>query len=368
MNNKHFVGKRISAFELYDEIGPITGVSLLLDDVSKPIDVGNDTGYVLEVSCPYGTEQIANNILSTLKGRTYKGFRAENAILSPAAELGDSVSVNGGSYLLAHRAVTFGPGFMSEIAAPGENELEREYTWTSREKREANRKLAQIRSEISKTNEEIALKISSEDAESLIKQTLNNVTLSVSSNEGVTSISLTGDGVSIEAKNLDLSVNAARIEGKLKVSQIEAEDLHVKAANIDGTIQAKNLNLSGLITWDDLSSDVQNEIESAGGLSKSQVKTTISEQLVASPEIRGGVFKDIYANVEMYLDGKKNSKSYGVILNDNDGEIFSIWNGAQEVASLSLKGEEFLSINDGTIYAWGVWDFSNATVIWPKEE
>ena len=75
MNNKHYVGKRISAFERYDDIGPITGVSLLLDNESKPIDVGDASGYVLEISCPYGTETMAKAILSSLKGKTYKPLR-----------------------------------------------------------------------------------------------------------------------------------------------------------------------------------------------------------------------------------------------------------------------------------------------------
>ncbi len=239
MNNKHIVGKRISSFELYDKLGPITGIALLLDDENELI-AGDDTGYMLEVSCPYGTQTMADNLLAKLQGKTYQGYRAQNAILSPTAELGDGITVNGIYSLLAYRVVNFGPGHMSEIAAPGESALEHEYSWKSPEKKEFDRKLAQTRSLISKTAEEV--KISVEEL-----------------NGKYTALSVTLDGVTITDPDGTT---------KIKGSSIETDSLYVNAANITGKLTASQveIDLSGSIKWTDLSADVRNEINEAYSL------------------------------------------------------------------------------------------------------
>lgn len=266
MNNKHYVGKRISAFELYDEIGPITGVALLLDDENELL-AGDDSGYMIEVSCPYGTQAIADDILTKLKDKTYKGYHGENAILSPAAELGDGISVNGIYSMLAHRNVVFGPGHMAEISAPGDSDLENEYKWTDPKYRAFKRKLAQTQSMISKTSEEIRLEITAVDERvSTISQTVDSIELSVSSANGSTTFTLKAGEAELSTKTLNLSVDAVNVTGKLTASQIDATDLHVKAANIDGDI---TIDLGGVIKWEDLSEEVQDEINYAYSLADS---------------------------------------------------------------------------------------------------
>lgn len=235
MNNQHNIGKRISNFELYDKIGPITGVSLLLDDVAEPINVGDDSGYVMEISCPYGDEAVAKNLLAAMKGNYYQGFRAENAVLSPAAELGDNITVKGIQSMLAHRVVHFGPGHMSEIAAPGENTLEHEYQWKSPEKKEFNRKIEACRSEITKNSKEIALRITKGEAETLISATLSGISMSVKAPNGtVTSFSLSSGGT------IDLSglVTFSSL-GKDGTTEIDGSRITT------GTIDAKRIKLYG---------------------------------------------------------------------------------------------------------------------------
>lgn len=177
MNTLHNVGKQVSSFETYTQLDAITGIALIVDE--EAYIAGDDTGYMLEVHCPYGTQTMANNLLSQLGGQSYAGFRAENAPLSPAAELGDWVTVNGGTYMLAYRSVTFGPGHMSEIAAPGENVLEHEYGWSNPEKRTWERNLA--RSLIAKTNDMISLEIYGEDRKGGLNGRMNTFTMGLSS-------------------------------------------------------------------------------------------------------------------------------------------------------------------------------------------
>lgn len=181
MNTLHNVGKQVSSFELYDQLDPITGIWLFVgenrdEDLYK---AGNETGTVLEVYCPYGNQTMANTLLSQLQGQVYAGFRAQNAVLSPAAELGDWVTVNGGTYMLAYRSINFGPGHMAEIAAPGESTQEHEYGWTSPETRKTT--YNQARSMISKTNKEIQLAIYGEDGKGGLNGRMNTFTMGLSS-------------------------------------------------------------------------------------------------------------------------------------------------------------------------------------------
>lgn len=261
MNNKHYVGKRISSFELYNDIGPITGVALLLDDENELL-AGDDSGYMIEVNCPYGTQAIANDILAKLQGKTYKGFRGENAVLDPAAELGDGISANGMYSMLAHRNVTFGPGHMSDISAPGESTPEHEYKWTDPKERAFKRKLAQTQSMISKTAEEIRLEIEAVDGRvSSISQTVDNLSFKVVGADGKTSeIKLSGDGT------IDLSglVTFSALSGSPGSGQTK-----INGGWIDtDTLTVKNIEIKdGSITWAKLSSGAKDNIAKPSDIS-----------------------------------------------------------------------------------------------------
>lgn len=208
MNNTHDIGRRVSSHEWYDEIGPITGVSLLVDDETEIIS-GDDSGYMLEVDCKYGTQAMADNILSSVRGKTYKGFRSIGAVLTPTAELGDEIAVDGGQSILAYRAVNFGPGHLSEIAAPGESTQEHEYQYKSPSQRQTDRKFARVYSQITKTNEEISLLVTNQEEFSEFKQTVEG--FSFMGKGGTTQI----NGDSIETGSIKAS--ALHLAGTLTV-------------------------------------------------------------------------------------------------------------------------------------------------------
>lgn len=205
MNNKHFLGKRVSSFEVYDTVGPITGVALLIDD-NNEIVAGTDDGYVMEIECPYGTQTMANNLLSSLQGKSYHGYRSEAAELIPEAELGDGITVNNLYSMLAYRSVAFGGGHLSEIAAPGESELEHEYPYVSQEQRQIERKIAITRSMITKTAEEIRLEVSQQISglSSSISVQLESITSTVQGINGeISTIEQTLEGVAFKSSLAD---------------------------------------------------------------------------------------------------------------------------------------------------------------------
>lgn len=159
MNEKHYIGTRASSLTNYDEIGPITGVLLVVSNNNEYYQSGDYTGYVLTINCPYGTQEIANDILLNVYGQTYKGYRAEGAILKPEAELGDGVTVGDIYSVLAYRHVEFGPGHMSEIAAPGENEIDYEYQYKGTTQSSINNDVDSLKSYISRMFGELSLQI-----------------------------------------------------------------------------------------------------------------------------------------------------------------------------------------------------------------
>lgn len=233
MNGKHYIGKRASSLELYDEIGPITGVALIVDDKNKCF-AGDESGYVLTAECPYATDQMAADALAKVQNKTYLGYRSTDTVLPVDAELGDGVTVGGIYSMLAYRKVSFGPGHMSEISAPGENEVDHEYPYISSTKRETGRKLAQTRSMITKSAEEINLRIDS------VEEGMTDFNVSL---EGITQRVEDAEGTATEAK---LAIDGFTVTDdtgttKIKGSSIETDTLTVNAANITGTVKASVL-------------------------------------------------------------------------------------------------------------------------------
>ena len=209
MNGKHYIGRAVHSLEHYDKVGPITGVSILVDENNEYV-AGDMTGYVFETTCPYGTQAMANDMLASLQGKVYKGFRATDAILSNDAELGDGITIDGEYAMLAYQEITFGPKHTSEIAAPGESILEHEYPYVGSTQRTINRKIAQVNSKITKTSEEIMLEVSNEleNLSSSIDVKLDSITSTVQGIDGrVTTVEQTATGLTSTVQGLSGSVS-----------------------------------------------------------------------------------------------------------------------------------------------------------------
>lgn len=261
MNGKHYIGKRASSIELYDEIGPITGVALIVDNKNECF-AGDESGYVLTAECPYANDRMAANALSKVQGKTYLGYHSTDAVLPVDAELGDGVTVGSIYSMLAYRKVSFGPGHMSEISAPGENEIDHEYPYISGTRRETDRKIAQTQSLITKTAEEIQLRIEGLDG-------------------SISALSVTIDGVTITGSNGETLIKGSSID----TSTIRAN-----------SISADQVNLSGAITFGDLSDDVANDINDAYSMAEDASDVAAAAQKTVSGWTYSG---------STYIDGSK---------------------------------------------------------------
>lgn len=69
-----------------------TGVRFLVDD-GQEVLLGDETGYVFEINCPWATAENAVFLYNKLLGLVYRPYEMSGALFNPAAEIGDSVAI-----------------------------------------------------------------------------------------------------------------------------------------------------------------------------------------------------------------------------------------------------------------------------------
>lgn len=229
MNNKYFIPQNFIDVHKFSKQAPITGVFLIVNE---------DTGYmagtegnVLQVECPSGTQDMANDLLTKAQGYQYQGYESPSTKIPLDAELGDGVNVGGFYGLLADQTLEFGGGDLSDISAPGDDEVDHAYPYVSRERREINRKIAQTRAQfivgLDTIRGEVAGKLNSSEAQTLIAQNLESITLSATAGENKSTISIKANGITIDSQVVTFSnivadeISATDIIGSLKSDQID---------------------------------------------------------------------------------------------------------------------------------------------------
>ena len=287
--DKVYVGKQIAGIEESPALDPITKIILKVDDnnayVSESDTAG--TGMALEISCAYGNQKIANDLLAQLEGYAYQPVQAEDALIDPAAELGDGVTVSGVYTVLAQKDTIWDALSAASIGAPGNAEMESEYPFVSAQDAEYRYQLAQTRSLIAKTAEEIKMGIYGEgglaaelklalgeiegriegvegDA-TYIRADLDGITTRVQTAEGdLATLILTAESLkseisgkigsdyaqtlidqALDAITMSVSSSKGKTEVKLKQGNVtiasDSVDMTVKAVNITGTVTAGKL-------------------------------------------------------------------------------------------------------------------------------
>ena len=141
IHDRVYVGRKLSEFESSPAFEPVTKVILWYDDESS-YAAGDDGGRVLELTCPWATQAMAENILASVSGFVYRPFSGTGALLDPAAELGDAVTVNGVYSMLATMDTNFDALCLSDISAPADEEVDHEYPYQSPQGRELRRKVS----------------------------------------------------------------------------------------------------------------------------------------------------------------------------------------------------------------------------------
>ena len=324
MSEKYFVGNDITSFSDNGKYKPISRVTLLVDDENS-LTAGDDTGMELVASCPHATQAMVNSLLQTVKGYQYQAYEAGAANIDPAAELGDGVTV-GGVYSPLSKIIDNGRGY-ADISSPGEMEMEDEYPSEGYIAQEFNRKIAETRSAITKTSEEINLEIQGVDGR-------------------VSALQLTLDGVTITGSDGVTRINGGMIQANsVTATQIDATNLKVAAANITGTLTASQIQTSSIYVGnlaDGSDYATKTYVLNNAGLSASEVNSAIATYIddtsITAEKLRGRTV-DLLASATQSIGSIElvyTSTGYGIAINTSYGGI-----------KLQSAGNIFLSAGSG---------------------
>ena len=245
MSDKVYLGQNASDLD-YDEKAPkISRVNLAVDS-DHIYTSGYDTGRTLEVSCPWGSQAMADSILSKVSGIEYQPYEASDALLDPATEIGDGITLGGVYSVLAQSYVSLDKQCAANISAPYTDEIDDEYPYKTPEQRKTERQLAQTRSLITKSAEEIKLEVQGLDGK-------------------YTKLSQTVDGFTFEDESGTVYIDGGAIKANsITADQIDATNLKVDAANITGTLYIGDLvDDVGLVTENNVTTITNNAIKTA---------------------------------------------------------------------------------------------------------
>lgn len=352
MSEKYYVGNDITSFSDNGKYKPISRVTLLVDDENS-LTAGDDTGMELVASCPHATQSMVNSLLQTMRGYQYQAYEAGAANIDPAAELGDGVTV-GGVYSHLSKIIDNGRGY-ADISSPGEMEMEDEYPSEGYIAQEFNRKIAETRSAITKTSEEINLEIQGVDGR-------------------VSALQLTLDGVTITGSDGVTRINGGMIQANsVTATQIDATNLKVAAANITGTLTASQIQASSIYVGDlaDGSSyATKTYVQNNAGLSASEVDDAIATYIdgtsITAESLRGRTV-DLLASATQSIGSIElvyTSTGYGMSINTNYGGV-QISSGGNVFIS-SRYNTRILLDEDAAKLGPSVWA-TNGTVIYDSD-
>ena len=177
----HYIGLDLFDLENNGLRQPISRITLYRGD-NAALTAGDDTGLEVVADCIYVTQEMVEALLSAARGYQYHAYSAQAARLNPAAELGDTVEV--GSIVSVLAQISDNGDLYPDIAAPGDREVEDEYPAAGPLTKAFDKKLAEARSLISKTNDRISLEIYGEDGKGGLNGRMNTFTMGLSGISG----------------------------------------------------------------------------------------------------------------------------------------------------------------------------------------
>ena len=341
--DKAYLGRRLAEFSPGIASQPITKVELL-DENGDVVGVsGSDTGRTLTALQPDGTNAMAAAILKKVSGYKHIGYDGRKALLDPAVELGDAVTVDGFYLPLIALDVTFDPMLAPNISAPDADEIDDEYPYKSPTQRQIERNMAKARSLITKTSKEIMLKV--EDI-----------------NGKYTEVKTTVDGFTVTGPDGTTLIDGGKLKANsVTADQIDATNLKVAAANITGTLTANQIQASSISVGDlkDGSSyATKTYVNDNAGLSASEVdsaiETYIDETSITAEKLRGRYVQLLASSDRQVgqLGIEYTTTGYGVSIKTDYGGIQLIAGGNVYLAANSDNGG-FVTVSNSYVSLGG---------------
>ena len=191
MSSSVNVFRNMVSFDKAEQFDGYSKVTIIVSDEIE-YSAGTDTGRTLILNCPWGTQEIANNILQSIKGFQYQPMTAEDALVDPSIEIGDGISANGvysGVYSLETK---FNSNLPATVSAPADEELYEEHTYIPKTEREVTRKFLDFQSQFRIQDGKISAEVEERKTDTKsIRATLEvqagQITAKVNKNDGSSS-------------------------------------------------------------------------------------------------------------------------------------------------------------------------------------
>lgn len=407
--DKIFLGSMVETLLPGIESLPINKVEILDDNGDVLAEASSSSisnGKTLTVVNPDGTTAMAAYILSQIEGYVQRSYEGRNALLDPAAELGDGVTVGGIYSVIAEQNLRFDELYKADISAPAADEIDDEYPYKSPTQRLIERNMAKTQSLITKTSDSINLRIDGINGDiSSLQVSLGNVQSVVSTkidgkiaqsmiDQSVNKIELRVDGVDNDISSLHVELGNVRSEvsGKINgstaqslinqsIEKIELSvssgsggstftlksgsailstntlDLHVQAVNIDGTLKASQIQAGGIYVGDLADGSkyaTKTYVDDNAGLSSSEVNsaiaTYIDDHSITAEILRGRTVELLASNDKQIgsIELVDTSTGYGVSINTTYGGI-QLYSGGNIYLSADSDSGAFITIGDDYI-------------------
>lgn len=249
MSDRINIFKEASNLHTSPEFSSYSKVIIHIDDETD-ITVGNDYGRTLEVTNPFGTRQMAEDMLAKLSGFQYQPYDASGALLDPAAEIGDAISIKniyGGLYT---RGRTFSRLMKAEISAPHDEEINHEYQFATPQERKVKREFGNVKATLAIQADRITAEVTERIAQG---QQLESQ-LNIQATEIAAKVSQTGGSNSSFGWSLTSSGHTW-YSGNNQVMKVNSSGLEVtgKVTATSGVIGGFSINASDLrynnMTW-----------------------------------------------------------------------------------------------------------------------
>lgn len=266
MSESVFIGRSAKGYTSTPELPKYTKVRINVDDDSC-YEAGTGDN-VLELDCPWGSQQMANDILESIGEFVYRPYDTEWAKLDPAAELGDGVTINGVFSGIYVNETNFSTLMAARIAAPQENAVDHEYPYKSPTDRKTTRQFAETRAslrvnaasiqaevtarEASETEMRAALELHAQEIAARVTQTGGNsasfgwsLTADgfVLESSGQEVFRATKDGVDITGK---ITATSGYIGGKNKGFTITENAIYNALSSLYGTVDGVYIGTDGI--------------------------------------------------------------------------------------------------------------------------
>lgn len=156
--------RSVSSLEKQDVFDGYTKVVISVSD-DVEYSAGTDTGRTMTLVCPWGTQAMAEKILSRVRGFQYQPFAASGAHLDPSVELGDGVTVGKVYSGVFTKDVSHGPLYTADVSAPGGEKINYQYEYKSPQERKVERQNKEIRASLSIQADRITQEVTERQAQ-----------------------------------------------------------------------------------------------------------------------------------------------------------------------------------------------------------